>query len=225
MTDTTATPLTIRFGRLPRRGLLLGLSSSRIVCLCFAVLVFVPSIFLGSATGAGLTAPLWAGLVSLAFIRWHGRPAVESLPTAGHFLARKLNGQTKFRARPMAPRPGGTLALPGDAAAMRFLVDEETGTAMLHDPHAQTLTAVALVRHPAYVLLSGDEQARRVHGWRRQARDAACRCSRCPCRTPAAASPDGGSCTASRSPASGRSGSMSRSCARPRQQHRRTEPS
>jgi hypothetical protein len=50
---------------------------------------------------------------------------------------------------------------------LRFLIDETTGTAMLHDPHAQTLTVVALVRHPAYVLMSPEEQARRVHGWGR----------------------------------------------------------
>lgn len=167
MTDTTTNPMTVRFGRLPRRGLLLGLSASRVLCLCVAVLVFVPSIFLGSSTGAGLTAPLWGSLIAVAFVRWHGRPAVESMPTAGHFAVRKVLGQTKYRARPSAPRPGGTLALPGDAAALRFLNDDETGTAMLHDPHAQTLTAVALVRHPAYVLLSSDEQARRVHAWGR----------------------------------------------------------
>ena len=38
---------------------------------------------------------------------------------------------------------------------------------MVHDPHRQTLTAVARVSHPAYVLLSPDDQARRVHGWGR----------------------------------------------------------
>jgi hypothetical protein len=59
------------------------------------------------------------------------------------------------------------MALPGDAAALRFHIDADTGTAMVHDPHDGTLTAVALVRHPAYVLLSPDEQARRVHGWGR----------------------------------------------------------
>src|SRR6476660_8894470 len=137
MTDATTTPMTVRFGRLPRRGLLLGLSSSRILCL--AAVVFVPAIFLGSSTGAGLTAPLWAGLIALAFVRWHGRPAVESLPTAGHYAVRELSGQTKFRARPSAPRRGGTLALPGDAAALRFRTDEESGAAMLHDPHGHTL--------------------------------------------------------------------------------------
>jgi Putative type VII ESX secretion system translocon, EccE len=38
---------------------------------------------------------------------------------------------------------------------------------MVHDPHAGTLTAVAQVRHPAYVLLSPDEQSRRMNGWGR----------------------------------------------------------
>src|SRR5665648_794959 len=38
---------------------------------------------------------------------------------------------------------------------------------MVHDPHEQTLTAIAHVSHPAYVLLSPDEQSRRVQGWGR----------------------------------------------------------
>lgn len=38
---------------------------------------------------------------------------------------------------------------------------------MVHDPHGQTLTAVARVNHPAYVLLSPDDQTRRVNGWGR----------------------------------------------------------
>ena len=39
--------------------------------------------------------------------------------------------------------------------------------AIVHDPHDQTLTAVGLVRHPAYVLLSPEEQERRIHCWGR----------------------------------------------------------
>ena len=113
--------------------------------------------FTASTFGAIVTAPVWASLLGLAFVRWGGRPAVEALPTAAHFLSRRATGQTKYRARPAKPRPAGTLALPGDAAAMRFLLDEKTGTAILHDPHAQTLTVAALVSHPAYVLLAPDE--------------------------------------------------------------------
>ena len=38
---------------------------------------------------------------------------------------------------------------------------------MVHDPHRQTLSAVVRVSHPAYVLLSPDDQARRVTAWSR----------------------------------------------------------
>src|SRR5207302_8237051 len=83
-----------------------------------------------------------------------------------HCGVRHALGQASFLARPSAPRPAGTMALPGDAASMRFLIDE-SGAVMVHDPHAQTMTAVAHVTHPAFVLLSPDSQSQRVSGWSR----------------------------------------------------------
>ena len=75
---------------------------------------------------------------------------------------------------------------------------------MLHDPHEQTLSAVGLVRHPAYVLLSADEQERRVNGWGRALAALAASGSAVRLQvlevtlpTPAAASPAGGTPTAS----------------------------
>ena len=167
MSDSTAAPATVRFARLPRRGLLMGLSASRVACIAAAAAVLIPALFLAGPTGLALTSPLWSCGLALAFARRNGRPLIESLPTSAHFLVRRASGQTRFRVRPERPRPAGTLALPGDAAALRFLIDPASGTAMVHDPHAQTLTAAAVVRHPAYVLLAPDEQARRVHGWSR----------------------------------------------------------
>ena len=87
------------------------------------------------------------------------------------FLARRAQGQTRYAVRPDKPRPAGTLALPGDAAALRWLEDSATDAVMVHDPHGQTLTAVARVSHPAYVLLSPDEQLRRVRPRFRGARE------------------------------------------------------
>jgi hypothetical protein len=167
MTDAAQSQFTVRFGRLPRRGLLLGLSAVRVACIACAGATFVPMLFVAGAPGAAASSPLWLTFLVLAFARWGGQPAAELVPTAGHFLFRRARGQTRYRVRPDRPRPSGTLALPGDSASLRFHVDEGSGAAMLHDPHAQTLTAVALVRHPAYVLLSAEEQARRVHGWGR----------------------------------------------------------
>ena len=161
-----AVPFTVRFGRLPQRGLILGLSPIRVACFATATAMLLPALFSAGAEGALVTLPLWGFLVLLGSIRVSGRPAVETLPTAAHYAARSVTGQTKFRARPDRPRPAGTLALPGDAARLRLL-DGQEGAAMIHDPHDQTLTVVGAVRHPAYVLLSSDEQERRVHAWGR----------------------------------------------------------
>lgn len=166
MTDT-GTPMTVRFARRPRRGLLLGLSAPRVACLAVAVSILIPAMFTAGALGGAVTLPVWGGLVALAFVRVGGRVAVEAAPTAAHYLLRRVSGQTRYRVRPGKPRPAGTLALPGDGAALRFLVDDHGGSAILHDPHAQTLTVVGVVSHPAFVLLSADEQARRVHAWGR----------------------------------------------------------
>ena len=166
MTDTTSS-MTVRFGRLPSRGLLLGLSTPRVACLGLAMLIFTAGIFLRGVFGAAMTSPAWCAMLALAYARVGGRPAAEALPTLGHYLTRRAVGQTRYRSRPFEPRPAGTLALPGDAAALRFYLDPGGDAAMVHDPPAQTLTAVAHVRHPAYVLLSPEEQARRVHAWGR----------------------------------------------------------
>lgn len=163
----TPQPLTVRFGRLPRRGLILGLSAPRVACIAGAAATVIPTMSWMGSFGLLMSAPLWLTFLLLAFAPWNGGPAIETLPTAGRFLARQATRQTRFLVRPNAPRPAGTLALPGDTAALRFHIDEHSGTAMVHDPHEQTLVVVALVQHPAYVLLSAEEQARRVHGWAR----------------------------------------------------------
>jgi len=167
MTEQVAAGGTVRFGRRQSKGVLLGFSALRLTAIGTAVAVFVPSMFLGGLFGLCVTSPLWLGLLASAFIRWAGRPVAETAPTAAHFTARHLAGQTTYRVRPDIPRAAGTLALPGDAAALRFHVDAASGAVMVHDPHARTLAAVAKVSHPAYVLLAPADQARRVTGWGR----------------------------------------------------------
>ena len=160
-------PNLVRFGRRSSRGLLLGFSAARVACIACAAAVFIPSLLIAGVTGTAATADLWVALLAAAFVPWAGRPLIETAPTAAHFLVRRLQRQTTYAVRPSEPRPAGTLALPGDAAALRWLWHPGTRAVMVHDPHQQTLTAVAHVRHPAYVLLSPDEQSRRVQGWGR----------------------------------------------------------
>jgi len=169
MTDTAAATSSnlVRFGRRTSRGLLLGFSAARVACISVAAAVFIPSLMFAGILGVAVTSPAWATLLAAAFVPWAGRPLIETAPTAVHFLVRRTQQQTTFTVRPEQPRPAGTLALPGDAAALHWLSDAVTGAVMVHDPHEQTLTAIAHVSHPAYVLLSPDEQSRRVHGWGR----------------------------------------------------------
>jgi hypothetical protein len=72
-----------------------------------------------------------------------------------------------YRRRISKPRPAGALALPGDAASLRQYEDPQTGAVMIHDPHHQTLTAIAELSHPSFTLLDPLDQERRVQTWGR----------------------------------------------------------
>lgn len=158
---------TVRFGRRSSRGLLLGLSTSRVVAFAAAVIVVIVSLYAAGPFGLLWSTPGWTTLLAAAYVPVAGRRAVEWLPVGGHWAVRRARHQISYRARVPLARPEGTLALPGDAAPLRLHVDGETGTAMVHDPYARTLTATARVRHPAFVLLGPADQERRVAGWGR----------------------------------------------------------
>ena len=171
----------VQFSRLTKRGITLGLSLPQLVVLGVAILTVVASLYTAGGMGLAWTSPLWAGAALLAVIPAGGRKAIEWVPILARWVSRTYLGQLVYRRRIIKPRPAGTLALPGDAAPLREWEDPETGAAMIHDPHAQTLTAILGVSHPAFVLLDPGEQQRRVSGW---------------CRTPAPASRSGGAPTA-----------------------------
>ncbi|MGH8994636.1 MAG: SCO6880 family protein [Acidimicrobiales bacterium] len=164
---STPGPSMVRFGRRSTRGVILGFSLARAVTLAIAIVAMVLGLVVAGGMGFLVLGLLWAPLVASAFVTVGGKPAIEWAPVAGQYAIRKATGQTEFRAKPSKPRPAGTLALPGDAASLRFYDDPVTGCAMVHDPHRQTISAVLLVEHPAYVLLAPDEQAQRVSAWGR----------------------------------------------------------
>lgn len=167
----------VQFSRLTKRGIMLGLSLPQLIVLGVAVLTVVFSLYLGGGMGFAWTAPIWATCALLAVIPAGGRKVIEWVPILARWIARTYLGQLIYRRRVIKPRPAGTLALPGDAAPLREWEDPETGAAMIHDPHAQTLTAILGVSHPAFVLLDPGEQQRRVSGWGRVLA-AACRSGR-----------------------------------------------
>lgn len=160
-------PPAVRFGLRPSRGLLLGLSGLRVACVGASAVFVVIGLVMAGAAGLAITGLAWAPLLGAAFINWRGQPAIEWGPTVAHWALREAAGQTRYRARLLEPRPAGTMALPGDAAALRFYTDPDSGACMIHDPHRQTLAAVIRVTHPAYVLLAPDQQQTRVAAWGR----------------------------------------------------------
>ena len=157
----------VQFSRLTKRGIMLGLSLPQLVVLGVAILAVVASLYTGGGMGLAWTSPLWSSAALVAVIPAGVRKIIEWVPILARWVARTYLGQLIYRRRIIKPRPAGTLALPGDAAALREWEDPETGAAMIHDPHAQTITAILGVSHPAFVLLDPGEQQRRVSGWGR----------------------------------------------------------
>jgi hypothetical protein len=154
----------VKFSRLSRRGVLLGLSGLQLV-MCS---IGAGSLVLGLYVGALLLAfPVIALCAVLAFVGVGGRKLIEWGPIGVRWLWRSTGGQLVYRRRISRPRPAGTLALPGDAARLRQWLDPETSAVMVHDPQGATLTAVIGVTHPAFVLLDPAEQERRVVSWGR----------------------------------------------------------
>ncbi|GAB2761737.1 type VII secretion protein EccE [Nocardioides salsibiostraticola] len=157
----------VKFSRLTRRGVLLGLSGSQLVVVGIGASTLIVVLYLGGGRSFVLVAPLLLVCAALTWVSVGGRKLVEWLPVFVHWLWRSTGGQLDFRRRIVKPRPAGTLSLPGDAARLRQWLDPESGAVMVHDPHRATLTAIVGVTHQAFILLDPIEQQRRVNGWGR----------------------------------------------------------
>jgi hypothetical protein len=157
----------VKFSRLSRRGVLLGLSGSQLVVVGFGAIILVFALYVGGGASLMYVVPILLVCAALAFVGVGGRKIVEWLPVVTRWLWRSTGGQLLFRRRIVQPRPVGTLALPGDAARLRQWFDPESGAVMVHDPHGSTLTAIVGVTHPAFILLDPLEQQRRVTSWGR----------------------------------------------------------
>ena len=157
----------VKFSRLTRRGVLLGLSGSQLVVVGIGAFVLVFALYFGGGASLLYIAPILLVCAVLAWVSIGGRKLIEWLPVVTRWMWRSTGGQLLFRRRIVKPRPAGTLSLPGDATRLRQWLDPETGAVMVHDPHLATLTAIVGVTHPAFILLDPTEQQRRVTSWGR----------------------------------------------------------
>ncbi|CAL8898132.1 hypothetical protein KVA01_08300 [Kocuria varians] len=166
-TKTTGELVPVKFSRLTRRGLILGLSLSQMIALGLGGASLIGALYAGGGILIAYSAPVWLAAITLTWVKGGGRALVEWIPVCAWWLWRTTGGQLLYRRRIIVPRPEGTLALPGDMARLREYTDPETGAGMIHDPTANTLTVVVEVTHPAFVLLDPSEQNRRVTAWGR----------------------------------------------------------
>ncbi|MGW2685742.1 SCO6880 family protein [Streptomyces sp. NPDC001414] len=171
MTDLpVVAPVTVKFPHRSRRGILLGLSWPQLVLVSCMLALLLMTVISTGLLGAAALAPLWVTAGALVAIRRNGRSLIDWAPTAARYAYRRHTGQTLWLARPVTrPRQDGTLHLPGTAASLTVVTpgDSANGAAAVHDPHRQTLTAVARVTSRAFALLDPATQNHNVSSWGR----------------------------------------------------------
>ncbi|WP_406161676.1 SCO6880 family protein [Streptomyces canus] len=170
MTDLSVAPVTVKFPHRSRRGILLGLSLPQLVLVSCMLALLLMTVISTGLLGAVALAPLWAASGALVAIRRHGRSLIDWAPIVTRYAHRRRTGQTLWLARPVTrPRQDGVLHLPGTAASLKVVTpgDSANGAAAVHDPHQQTLTAIARVTSRAFALLDPATQNHNVSSWGR----------------------------------------------------------
>ncbi|MEV7107172.1 SCO6880 family protein [Streptomyces atroolivaceus] len=170
MTDLSAAPITVKFPHRSRRGILLGLSLPQLSLASCMLALLLMTVSSTGLLGAVALAPLWAAAGALIAIRRHGRSLIDWAPIVTRYAHRRRTGQTLWLARPVTrPRQDGVLHLPGAAASLKVVTpgDSANGAAAVHDPHRQTLTAIARVTSRAFALLDPATQNHNVNSWGR----------------------------------------------------------
>ncbi|HEX3827257.1 MAG TPA: SCO6880 family protein [Sporichthyaceae bacterium] len=157
----------VRFGRLERRGLLLGLSGTQLGLVGTALLVLVAAGTAHGPLGITIAAPLWTVPMILALTPIGGRPMVEAIPVAIPWVLRRVSGRSVALARPVRPAP---LVIPGVPIRLR-IVEDETGSAVLRTVRRGTgsgpFVVVARVCGRGFLLDEPADQDRRVGDWAR----------------------------------------------------------
>ena len=157
----------MKFSRLTRRGVLLGLSAAQLVVVGIGAVTLVFALYFGGGPSLVFVSPVLAA-VRGARVGGRRRPQAHRVAPDRRPLAVAIDRRAASVPSPdREASPGRDAGLPGDAARLRQWLDPESGAVMVHDPHRATLTAIVGVTHPAFILLDPIEQQRRVAGWGR----------------------------------------------------------
>lgn len=158
----------VRFGRLEKRGLLLGLSAAQVALCAVAVGVVVLAEYAAGVPGVVAAAPLWAVLLVVAILPVQGRPLVDWLPVWSGWMLRARQGRVRqvvgTPATAMSPSPGDVaLTVPG--ARGLSLIQHAAGVGLVFDRSEGTLTGIVRVGGQGFLLRDPDSQGALVAGW------------------------------------------------------------
>lgn len=166
MSTSQSGPATV-FGRLERRGVLLGLSASQMVAIGVATAVAVTAVYLAGSGGLLLSAPAWVVLLVVGTVTAGGRPLVGWLPLVAAWRGRQLLGSTSGAQSTRAARLASKLALPGGVGDVELVEDPALGGVLIVDRRVGTVTAVLAVNASGFLLDDGPVQEHKVGGWGR----------------------------------------------------------
>ncbi|QTE30056.1 SCO6880 family protein [Pengzhenrongella sicca] len=156
-----------RFGRLERRGLLLGLGLAQLVVLAVALTIAVTAVYTAGMSGLLVAGTVWAPLAVAATTSVRGRSVVEWVPLLAEWQARRLVGGTTSITRPGRRLPATELALPGVAGGLMLIPAHDLGAVLIFDRRAGTVTAVVQVHGSGFLLDDAATQDQKVTGWGR----------------------------------------------------------
>ena len=163
----SAPAATVRFGRLERRGVLLGLSGPQLAAVGAAAAIAVTAEYAAGLPGILAAALLWAPLLLAGTASLRGRSAMAWLPIVGDWWLRRAIGATRHLHRvrqPHATSAGLRLELPGIRTPLP-VTTSASGAALVSESAAGTVTAVLAVRGRGVLL--ADDAAHTSAAWGR----------------------------------------------------------
>lgn len=166
---STPEPMT-RFGRLERRGVLLGLSGAQLAVIGAALTIAVAAVYSGGVGGLVLAAPVWGVLLAIGTLNAGGRPVIGWLPLLATWHARRAAGLTSVAATVGTTSRGGrgeAIVVPGLAQPLELVDAPRLGGVLVADRRAGTFTGVLRVGGAGFVLDEPGTQEAKVHGWGR----------------------------------------------------------
>lgn len=156
-----------KFGRLERRGILLGLSAIQLGVVGTAVAIAVAAVYAAGMAGLVAVSPVWGVLVVAGVGRLGDRSIVAWIPLLGQWHARHLFAATTAAQSTARPATTESVALPGLPGRLDLLDCAALGGAIAVDRRAGSVTGVLRVAGSGFILDDPSAQEHKVASWER----------------------------------------------------------